>query len=54
MKLEIMDGQNGYIVKVIGGVKREGFYIFRLIDVIKMIEFIGEVLIDKRIEVTEK
>ena len=54
MKVEMIDTQNGYVIKVEGGIKRNGIYVFRQIDTLKMLEFIGEVVLDKRVEVKEK
>lgn len=54
MKILIEDTQNGYIIKIADGIKRNGVYIWRSIDVLKMLEFVGEVVLDRKVEVTER
>jgi hypothetical protein len=54
MKVEIADVQNGYIIFVKDGIKRNGTYIFRNVDVLKMLEFIGEVVLDRKVGVEER
>ena len=53
MKIEVTDVQNGYVIYVKDGIKRNGTYVFRNVDVLKMLEFIGEVVLDRKVEVKE-
>ena len=54
MKIEITAVENGYAVRTSDTIKNNGVYVFRSIDVFKMLEFIGQVVLDKRVEVKEK
>jgi hypothetical protein len=54
MKIEISEAANGYVVRASDTIKKNGSYIFRSVDILTMIEFIGEIVLDKKISVTEK
>lgn len=54
MKIEISEAANGYVIHASDTIKKNGLYVFRSVDILSMIEFIGEVVLDKKIKVTEK
>jgi len=54
MKIKIETTANGYVITTAETIKKNGVYVFRSIDVVNALEFIGEVLLDRKIEVKEK
>jgi hypothetical protein len=54
MKITITAAQNGYIVQTADTIKNNGIYVYNNLEIIKMLEFIGRVIIDKPVEVKEK
>ena len=54
MKISIVAAQNGYVVQTSDTIKNNGTYVFSSLDIIKMLEFIGRIVIDKPVEVKEK
>jgi hypothetical protein len=45
---------NGFIVEVQDAVKHGGIYVFKTTEELKLLEFLGQLLLEKRIAVTEK
>lgn len=54
MQIEIETTNNGYIAEIKDSLRNNGRYVYRSIDVLSMIEFLGTVLNDKRITVQER
>lgn len=54
IKLEMEETLNGFVLDISGSVKNNGKYVFRYLDIIKLIEFFGRLLLDKPVEVREK
>lgn len=54
MEIIVTTAANGFIVRADKTIKKNGTYIFRSIDILKLIEFIGEVILDKKVEVKER
>lgn len=52
--LRIAPTNNGYVVNIEGSIKSNGLYVFRSVDIIEMLEFIGLQILDKKIKVTER
>lgn len=51
MKIEIETVHNGYINKVEGSIKQNGVFIAKNTEELQMLEFIGEILLGKKIRV---
>lgn len=54
MKITIEEVDNGYVIRADGTVKKNGFYIWRSVDILPMLEFIGEVILDKKVKVERR
>ena len=54
MKIETKSTQNGYIVMVEGTIKHNGEFVFKNTEELQMLEFIGEVMLDRKMSVKFK
>lgn len=54
MKLKITEVENGFVIETVDTLKHNGVYIFKNTDELKMLEFVGEVILDRKLVVTEK
>lgn len=54
MKLKIESTTNGYIVQIVDTIKNNGTYVYRGVDILQMLEFIGEAVLTKKVTVTER
>ncbi len=52
--IKIEETKNGFTVDVTGYIKVGGRYVFRATDILPMLEFIGEHINGRKVEVTEK
>ncbi len=53
-KIEIKETNNGQIVQVSGYIKSQGQYVFKSTELLTMLEFIGELVVGRKVEVREK
>ncbi len=51
MKIELRTTENGYIVNVEDSIRFKGYYVFRSIDDLIMLEFVSRVVTDKVMKV---
>lgn len=51
MKINLRTNQNGYVVEIEGSIKHNGEFVYRNTDEILMLEFIAELLLDKKMRV---
>jgi len=54
MKLSVKDTNNGFIVEVEDSLRKAGLYIFKNTEIIAMLEFIGNIINDKKVKVEER
>ena len=54
MEIEIKTKQNGYVVTINGAIRRKGEFVFKNTEELYMLEFIGEVMLDRKMSVTFK
>lgn len=54
MKISTETTNNGYLIIIEGSLKNNGRYIYRSIDILEMLEFIGGILNDKKVLVKER
>ncbi len=52
--LEIVETKNGYTVDASGYIKVGGRYVFKATELLQMLEFIGELVVGRKVEVREK
>ncbi len=50
----IKEANNGQLVKVDGFIKAKGEYVYKATELLQLVEFIGELLIGRKVEVREK
>jgi hypothetical protein len=53
-KIEIKETKNGQLVQVSGFIKAEGQYVFKATELLQMLEFVGELVVGRKVEVREK
>lgn len=51
MNINIRTNNNGYVVEVEGSIKYNGEFVYRNTDEILMLEFVANVLLDKKMRV---
>lgn len=54
MRLKVESTMNGYIVMFADTIKKNGTYVFESIDILRMLEEIGEVVLGKKVRVEER
>jgi hypothetical protein len=54
LELHVVETNNGFIVRVENTVRNNGVYVFRSVDDILMLEFLGKVVLDKNVSVERK
>ncbi len=52
--IKIKETKNGELVDVSGFIKAEGQYVFKATELLTMLEFVGELLVGRKVEVREK
>lgn len=52
--ISIKETKNGQLLQVSGFIKAEGQYVFKATEVMAMLEFIGELVVGRKVEVKEK
>lgn len=53
-EIKIKETNNGQIVKVEGFIKAKGEYVYKATELLSMLEFLGELILGRKIEVREK
>ena len=54
MEIKIESVQNGFIVYVEGSLRKKGRFIYKNTEELKMLEEIGEIILDKKVKVTPR
>ncbi len=52
--IRIEETKNGQLIRVNGFIKAEGPYVFKATELLQMLEFIGELVVGRKVEVREK
>lgn len=51
LKINIAEKSNGYEVNIKNSIRYNGEYVYRAIDILPMLEVLGEAVLDKKVEV---
>lgn len=51
LKINIYEKSNGYEVNIKNSIRYNGEYVYRAIDILPMLEVLGEAVLDKKVEV---
>ncbi len=54
MKISIETTNNGYLVTIDQSLNKDGRHVFRSVDIMPMLEFVGTIINDKKVEVKER
>ncbi len=52
--IKIKETKNGQLIEIGGFIKAEGQYVFKATELLQMLEFVGELLVGRKVEVREK
>lgn len=54
IEIKINERANGYSVEISGGIKYNGVYVFRSVDILTMLTFIGNLILGRKVRIEEE